>query len=133
MTLTLISKMRSPALASCFIVAALLPALPAGCGTASTPPPQEGVTDVSMRNIDFSPQSVTIKVGESVRWTNTDIVPHTATSGNPGDGDAGSTFDTPFLGSGQSATRQFNDVGEFVYFCRVHPGMMRDARVIVEP
>jgi plastocyanin len=103
-----------------------------GCGTAPTPEPEKGVTDVAMRNVDFSPAVVTIKQGETVRWTNRDIVPHTATSGNPGDGDAGSEFDSPFLGSGQSFRKQFDQTGEYVYYCRVHPDMMRDAKVIVE-
>ena len=32
---------------------------------------------------------------------------------------------------GQSFTHQFNDVGEFVYFCQVHPTMMFGAKVTV--
>jgi plastocyanin len=111
--------------------ALMIPAL-AGCGTAPAPEPEKGVTDVLMRNVDFSPAVVTIKQGETVRWTNTDIVPHTATSGNPGDADEGADFDSPFLGSGQSYRRQFDQAGEYIYYCRVHPNMMRDAKVIVE-
>ncbi len=102
-------------------------------GCAQAPPPQAGVTDVQMQNIAFVPGDVTIKQGESVRWTNLDILPHTSTSGNPGGSDAGAIWDSGFLNSGQSFTRQFNEVGEFVYFCRVHPIMMRDAKVIVIP
>jgi plastocyanin len=94
---------------------------------------QGAVVDVSMQNIAFNPQTVTIKVGDSVRWTNNDVVPHTATSGNPGDADAGSVFDSGTLAGGQSFTHQFDQSGEFVYFCGVHPLTMRDARVIVEP
>jgi len=33
--------------------------------------------------------------------------------------------------AGQSATIQFNNVGEFVYFCRHHPTMMRGAKISV--
>jgi plastocyanin len=105
-----------------------------GCTTA--PPPQEGVTDVAMRGIAFDPKEVTIKVGEGVRWTNFDLVLHTATSGNPGDADAGSVFDTGDLSSGQSSSVvTFDTAGEYVYFCRHHPTTpaMVGAKVIVVP
>ena len=88
-----------------------------------------------MRNIAFDPPEITITAGESVTWRNVDIVPHTATSGNPGEQDAGSIFRVPgsgLLGGGQSASHTFDEPGEFVYFCQVHPIMMRDAKVIVQ-
>jgi len=98
--------------------------------------PQPGENEVLMRSIAFDPVEITISVGESVTWRNMDIVPHTATSGAPGDADAGSVFrapDTGLLAGGQSASVTFDEAGEFVYFCEVHPGTMRDARVIVQP
>lgn len=108
---------------------ALVGGLLLGCPEA--PEPQPGVTDVAMRNIAFDPAEVTIKKGESVRWTNLDLVPHTSTSGNPEDADAGTVWDSPQLGRAQSFTRRFDEAGAFVYFCRVHPTMMRDAKVTV--
>ena len=45
-----------------------------------------------MRQIAFDPPEITIHVGETVTWTNMDIVPHTATSGSPEDADFGSVF-----------------------------------------
>jgi len=103
----------------------------AACTPPTEPPPEEGVTDVRMEGLAFSPQTVTIAQGESVRWTNYDFVLHTATSGNPGDADAGSDFDTGNVPRGQSRTVQFNETGDFVYFCRQHPTMMFNAHVIV--
>ncbi len=103
----------------------------ASCTPPTEPPPEEGITDVAMRNMAFSPSQVTIKVGERVRWTNNDFVLHTATSGAPGDADAGSDFDTGDIARGQSATVQFNNTGEFVYFCRRHPTTMFGAKVTV--
>ena len=104
-----------------------------GCPQAAPPAPDEGITDVLMESFAFSPAEVRIQSGERVRWTNQDIVPHTTTSGNPGDDEAGAIWDSEFLSAGQSFTRQFDEPGEFVYFCRVHPVMMRDAKVIVDP
>ena len=99
-----------------------------GCAPAGDPGPNE----VFMRAITFDPPEITIRVGESITWVNRDIVPHTATSGAPGDDDLGSVFRSANLFQNQTFTHTFNDAGEFVYFCEVHPAMMRDARVIVE-
>lgn len=40
----------------------------------------------------FNPKQVTIRVGDTVKWTNNDCVPHTATSYVPEFDSAGSTF-----------------------------------------
>ena len=98
-----------------------------GCGGGSDP----GTNEVFMQAIAFEPMEITIQAGESVTWTNQDIVPHTATSGNPGDADLGSIFRSALLSQGGTFTHTFNDAGEFVYYCEVHPVMMRDAKVIV--
>ena len=99
-----------------------------GCGGGGDP----GANEVFMQAIAFNPMEITIQAGESVTWTNQDIVPHTATSGNPGDADLGTIFVSERLSRGGTFTHTFEDAGEFVYFCEVHPGMMRDAKVIVE-
>ncbi len=99
-------------------------------GCPSTEPP--GANEVFMRSIAFDPPEITINVGETVTWTNMDIVPHTATSGNPGDADLGSVFKSERLGINGSFEHTFDEPGEFIYFCEVHPNMMLDAKVIVQ-
>lgn len=108
-----------------------------GCNQQIQPPPaEEGVTDVAIRNFTFEPKTVTIQVGEKVRWTNMEstAILHTATSGNPGDADEGELWDSGSLSPGETFTHQFDEVGEFSYFCHFHEEMpeMRDAKVIVE-
>ncbi len=93
---------------------------------------EQGVNEVFMRNNTFEPMIITIKAGESVTWNNRDIVPHTTTSGNPEDADFGSIFKSPLLSQGETFTYTFDEVGEFIYYCEVHPDIMRDAKVIVE-
>jgi len=114
------------------IVAAALAAgnvlLAGGCAANVAPAPNE----VVMQGVAFDPPEITINVGESVTWTNMDFVPHTATSGNPGDADLGSVFRSPHLARGESFTHTFDQAGEYVYFCELHPTVMRDARVIVQ-
>ncbi len=99
-----------------------------GCGGGGDPAPNE----VFMQAIAFNPMEITIQAGESVTWTNQDIVPHTATSGNPEDENLGAIFRSAQFGQGGTFTHTFEDAGEFVYFCEVHAGTMRDAKVIVE-
>jgi plastocyanin len=98
-----------------------------GCSSGAAP----AANEVLMQAIAFNPAEITIRAGESVTWTNQDIVQHTATSGNPGDADLGAIFRSASLGQGGTFTHTFNDVGEFVYFCEFHPTTMRGAKVIV--
>ena len=73
----------------------------------------------------FQPNPLTIKVGNTVRWTNDDIVIHTVTSGSgPNDPGEGKQFNSGLLGEGQTVTHTFNKAGEFNYFCLVHPNMI---------
>ena len=94
---------------------------------------EDEVTEILMQGIAFVPKEVTIRVGQRVRWTNRDALVHTTTSGNPGDADAGSIWRSGNLPDGESFTFQFDEQGEFVYFCETHPGIMRDAKVTVQP
>ena len=77
-----------------------------------------------------NPTTVMITAGDTVRWTNADAATHTVTSGNPGDGNAGSLFDATLAG-GEMFEHTFNDVGTFNYFCRPHQGSMNGYEVIV--
>lgn len=90
--------------------------------------------EVEMENVAFVPKEITIKVGDTVRWTNNDPVVHTVTSGDPGDADEGALFDSGDIIQFDSFTHQFTEAGEFIYHCRRHsqtPAMV-GAKVIVE-
>ncbi len=71
---------------------------------------------VAIQNFAFSPDPVTVNVGDSVTWTNNDNVPHTATADDD-------SFDTGNLDNGGSDSITFNTAGEFPYHCEVHPEM----------
>ncbi len=108
------------------LVGAALTTLP-GCPSSAPP----GSNQVFMRAIAFDPQRITIDVGETVTWINMDVVDHTATSGNPEDGDLGSMFRSRRLSRQERFSHTFDEPGTFRYFCEVHPVMMRDAVVAV--
>jgi plastocyanin len=78
----------------------------------------------------FAPKEITVKVGDTVKWTNNDNTLHTVTSGKDiSDPNKGKEFDTGLVGStaltttGKTFQHTFTTAGEFPYFCQVHPGM----------
>jgi plastocyanin len=82
----------------------------------STPTTRAAVQPVSIAGFSFNPATLSITVGDSVTWTNTDPVAHTITS------------DTSIWNSGplsQSGTFQhtFTQPGIFLYFCSIHSTM----------
>jgi plastocyanin len=71
---------------------------------------------VDIRDMAFAPGTLTIAVGDTVTWTNSDSMPHTATS----EDDA---FDSGNLDQGQSFSFTFNEPGTYEYRCDYHSDM----------
>jgi predicted secreted protein with PEFG-CTERM motif len=65
--------------------------------------------------------TIDVTVLDSVRWENADTAAHTVTSGVPGAAD--DVFDSGLLGPGKGFQYQFTEVGDYEYFCLVHPWM----------
>jgi len=70
----------------------------------------------------FIPDPVTVAVGETVTWLNTDTAAHTATAGSAADGPSG-VFDSSLIMAGGSYSYTADTEGTFDYFCMVHPWM----------
>ena len=81
-------------------------------------------------NACFIPNPVTISVGETVTWENTDNAAHTVTSGSPADGPDGVFDSSMIMAGGASFSHTFDAAGTYDYFCMVHPWMA--GSVIVE-
>lgn len=103
-------------------------------GDAQTP--QSGIADtvtVVIENFAFrSPNgtdSLTISLGQTVRFINREAAPHTATSTSAPTGDAG--FDSGRLGSGQEYYWTPSVAGAWVYRCDFHPLDMSGAVIRV--
>lgn len=81
-------------------------------------------------NPDYEPDVAKVPQGHTVEWTNADSVPHTVTSSV----DFGETFDSSLIDAGGIFTLDTNDlqVGEYEYFCIVHPWMI-STLIIEEP
>ena len=79
--------------------------------------------NIEISDFAFSPETLNIKKGDSVTWSNKDDVRHTATS------DEG-VFDSNLLAKGQSFRYDFNEVGTFSYHCTPPPYMK--AKIVVQ-
>jgi plastocyanin len=84
----------------------------------STPAPTGTPVPVKIAQLAFSPASVTVPVGGTVIWTNSDQVEHTVTS--MGRGPLGSAT----IGTGGTYSYTFTTPGTYMYYCAVHPDMM---------
>jgi plastocyanin len=73
---------------------------------------------VEIRGMAFHPEVLEVKRGDTVVWTNRDIVPHTATATRK------SGWDTGTLLQGQSGQYVASRRGEDAYYCKQHPVML---------
>ncbi len=72
-------------------------------------------------NLCYIPSLVEINAGESVTWQNQDVAFHSVTSGTYENPDG--LFDSGHLDPYESFTLTFDNTGEYVYFCTLHPWM----------
>jgi plastocyanin len=70
----------------------------------------------------YTPNSLEIRVHDTVSWSNNDTAAHTVSSGNPKDG-KNDIFDSGLFMTGNTFAHTFDDPGTFPYFCMVHPWM----------
>lgn len=72
---------------------------------------------VSIDNFTFTPQTVTVKPGTTITWTNKDDIPHGIASDN-------NVFPrSKALDTDDSFSFTFTTPGTYKYFCYVHPHM----------
>jgi predicted secreted protein with PEFG-CTERM motif len=71
----------------------------------------------------FMPASVTVHPGDTVTWSNDDTAAHTVTSGTAKDGPDG-TFESDLFMAGNTFQYTFDTLGNYPYFCMVHPWMV---------
>jgi plastocyanin len=97
-----------------------------------------------VKGLHFDPDRVTIKVGQTVTWTNEGVVPHTTTcdpAANPVEKShpefiklpAGAeTWNSGFLDPGKSFSHTFTVPGEYDYICIPHVLSGMRGQIIVE-
>lgn len=80
-------------------------------------------TFVDIQDNQFAPQTITIKRGTAVKFTNKGANKHTATADDL-------SWGTGTLNPGEGFTRYFAKAGTYTYFCSYHPSMT--GTIIVE-
>jgi len=70
----------------------------------------------------YIPKEATVDVGGKVIFSNTDTAAHTFTAGTAADGPSG-VFDSSLVIAGSSYEWTATTVGDFPYYCMVHPWM----------
>lgn len=79
-------------------------------------------SEVAVEGFKFAPQSLEVKVGTKVTWTNKDGTSHTTTSGAPNAKDG--KWEGQLAGSGGTFSFTFAQAGSFAYFCAIHGAPM---------
>ena len=77
---------------------------------------------VTIADMRFQPEMLTVAAGDTVVWVNNDLVPHTATS------EAGG-FDSKTIPADKSWRYTVRTKGDLVYLCTFHPSMKATLRV----
>lgn len=116
---------RLPVLATCLALALV----PSACGDDDDPSPPSGAggkaaDTVGMKNIQFSPGEVTVKVGETVSWVNEEEVEHNVVATE------GATFKSKLLGLDGTFEYKAEKPGTISYVCTIHSGMA--GKIIVQ-
>ena len=83
----------------------------------------EGAAIPEDGKIFYDPEIINVSTGTTVEWINEDAAMHTATSGSPTNG-ADGIFDSQILNLGDTYQFTFEEVGNYDYYCILHPWML---------
>ena len=95
----------------------------AGIATAAT-------VEVAVKDFKFVPEKMTVKVGDTVKWTNNGSSEHTVTSGGKCNEDK--KWDSGGMKTGQTFEYTFKEAGTFPYFCKPHCHYGMKGEIIVQ-
>ena len=74
------------------------------------------VVSVAIKGFKFVPADVTVKVGDTIVWTNDDSAPHTVESSD-------GVLRSDELSKGDTYEYKFAKAGKHDYICGIHPSM----------
>jgi plastocyanin len=90
-------------------------------GASHQPDVQPSNASVEIRTFQFAPDTIRVKAGTRIRWTNQDDIEHTVTAGIPEKRDT--RFDGTLKAKGANYETTFDRPGTFTYFCDRHQFM----------
>jgi plastocyanin len=93
----------------------------------ATGPVRSGTVQIAYRNITIQPDTVRVKVGSTIKWTNYDDVDHNVTSeGGP------QKFASRDFGEGGTFEIKAQKPGVIHYECTIHPATMNGTIEVVK-
>jgi plastocyanin len=94
---------------------------------SSSEPVQSGVVQIAYRNIAINPDTVRVKVGSTIKWTNYDPVEHNVTS------ESGPLkFASKNFSEGHVIEFKMTKPGVIHYECTIHPATMNGTIEVVK-
>src|SRR5277367_1495594 len=106
-------------LAACAAAAAVIGFSALGIALAQGP----AATAVAIDNFSFSPPTITVAAGTTVKWTNNDDIPHTVRA-------VDGSFHSKAMDTAEHYSFTFTKPGVYSYFCSLHPKMV--GKVVVK-
>lgn len=94
---------------------------------SSSSPVQSGAVQVAYRNIAINPDTLKVKVGSTIKWTNYDSVEHNVTS----EGGV-AKFASKDFGEGGTYEIKVTKPGIIHYECTIHPASMNGTIEVVQ-
>jgi plastocyanin len=70
---------------------------------------------VTIDNFTFTPAQLSVKIGDTVTWTNHDDIPHTVVSAGK--------YRSKTMDTDGTFSFTFTSAGDYKYFCSLHPHM----------
>ena len=105
------------------VIIALVLLLAGSPSVTASDQPSAANAVVKIDNFVFGPQTITVPVGATVKWTNKDDIPHTAVSTD-------GAFKSKVMDTDESFSYTFTKPGTYSYYCSVHPKMT--GKVVVQ-
>ena len=98
------------------VIIAMLLLVAGSSRVAASDQPSAANVAVKIDNFVFGPQAITVPVGTTVTWTNSDDIPHTAVSTE-------GVFKSKVMDTNEKFSYTFTKAGTYSYYCSVHPKM----------
>ena len=96
---------------------------PAVFSTISAQEKKAAETAIKIDNFTFTPATITVPVGSTIRWTNHDDIPHNVVSEDK-------SFKSKAMDTDENFSYTFTKPGTYGYFCSIHPKMT--GKVVVQ-
>ncbi len=109
------------AITACGSAASPAATAPAPAASAATQVPAAtsapaAEASVTIQNFAFAPAELSVKVGQSITWTNKDSTAHTVTLDD-------ASLDSGNVAGDATFNHAFTAAGTFAYHCSIHPSM----------